>query len=361
MKTLSQIKWMLVILFSCLAIILVSTNCTPERGTEVERPVGGDDGDDADRTRGALTCKLPSGNGSCEKKDKCVDWCEDELDLSGDARDKCFDLDDETVKDLVYFFDDVFESPDDETLDDLNDEDIELICAAVKELEYEVLDNRLDYSNKAKAQYVLEWVAKTKEAIEIFENAEDDKGLKMFKKLLSRAGGNSGTGDKDVLEGLAINVASDNDDNKNVLQVALDENNDRLVEYIHHDIIADEDELCSSTNQPTPKSSCTAIETGSTSVDTYGGADADAGDYTEEACILGVYCKMAHRDIDDDNEFRKDIAEYLKHRNIANFIEESIDEGGGLGRSEDDADDWTYNVCKQLNDCWEFKSGFTIN
>ena len=90
MKTLSQIKWMLVILFSCLAIILVSTNCTPDRGTQVDRPSDRDgDRDDADRTRGTLTCKLPSGNGSCGKDDDCVDWCEDDLDLSGDAREKC--------------------------------------------------------------------------------------------------------------------------------------------------------------------------------------------------------------------------------------------------------------------------------
>ena len=271
-----------------------------------------------------------------------------------------FDLDDETVEDLVFLFDDVLEKPDDEKLDDLKKEDVELICAAVKELDYKVLDDRLDYSSSSRPKYVLEWVAKTKEAIEIFENAEDNEGLKMFKKLLSRAGGNSGTGDEDVLAGLIENVASESDEDKNVIQVALDENNDRLVEYIHNDIIADEDELCSDTNLPTVDSSVNKLDC---SAKSGSGDDLDntayRSDSAEDACILGVYCKMAPGNGDDANEFRKDIAEYLKHRNIANFIEQSVDDGG-LGLTDDDADDWTPAVCTRLKKCWENNTSLNL-
>ena len=355
MKTLSHIKWVVVILFGCLAVTLISTNCSPNPGQEVSRPGGSDsDGnDDRVRTRGTLKCELPSGNGSCEKDDDCVDWCEDDLDLSGDARDMCFDLDVDTVERLDELFNDVFDKPDGEKLDDLKDEDVELVCAAVKELDHELLEERLNYSSPSRPKYVLEWVAETKEAIEIFENAEKDEGLKMFKRLLSEAGGGSGTVDGEVLEGLTEDV--DSDDTNTVLRIALDENNDRLVDYIHDNIIADEDELCSNTNLPKPQATCTAITNGGTDYASSGsdGYDDAASDYGEEACILGVYCKIASANNDSHNEFRKDMAEHLNSRNIANFIEEPIQDGG-LGLTEDDAEDWTHKVCAQLkvSDCW---------
>ena len=344
MKVLLKIKTGIVLILSIFLAVAIVSSCTPEPGRR-DAPAGDKKTDTDRKATSTLKCKLPSGNGSCKKDKDCVDWCEDDLNLSGDARDKCFDLDDKTVERLVELFDDVFEKPDDEKLDDLKQEDLELICSAVKELDHDVLADRLDYSSSSRAKYVLEWVAETKEAIEVFENAEKDEGLKMFKKLLSRAGGQSGTGDDDVLAGLVENVASDSDEDKNVIRIALDANNDKLVNYIHDDIITDEDELCSSSNQPSELGNC-------------GGTSAYSSDSEEDACILGVYCKMAPDDNDGDNEFRKDIADYLKHRNIVNFIKEDV-EDGGLGLTADDADDWTHAVCVKLDTCWTFKTGFT--
>lgn len=363
MKTLLQIKiWLVLILSGFLTIVIVSSCSSSSPGTVGGRTTTTSGSSGTGRSRGAtLTCKLPSGNGSCEKNDKCVKWCEDNdyLDLSGDARDKCLDLNEKTVEDLVFLFDDVFEKPDDEKLDDLKKEDLELICAAVKELDHDVLADRLNYSSSARAQYVTEWVAKTKGAIEIFENVKKKgEGLKMFKKLISRAGTGSGTDDDDVLEGLAVNVASDSDEDTNVLRVALDENNNGLVSYIHNDIIADEDEICSGSNQPVPNSGCTP--TGVTNSVDYDASATGATGFKEESCILAVYCKIAPgSDDDDDNEFRKDMSAFLKNRNIAKFIEEEIS-SGGLGLTENDADDWTGKVCEHLRACWNDSSSLAL-
>ena len=262
MKILLQTKTWIILILSGFVVVTVAviSSCTPSPGIQTPTTSSGSTGKKSSTTdTRTLKCELPKCSGSkcCDEEDKdCDNICSDSdyLKLSGDAYDKCIGLSESTVDRLGELFKDILEHPKDAgKLEDLEKEDIDLICGVVKELDKDVLEDRIDDYSTSNAKRFLEWAANEKTVIEIFENTEDtDDGIKMVKTLLETAG--NGDGDEGVLKGLSVDVnhESGSDEDEHVLYLALQKSNSRLVAFIHDEIISDDKGLCSSGNLPVP-------------------------------------------------------------------------------------------------------------
>ncbi len=377
MKMFLQTKVVIVLLLSIAVAAGIMSGCTSETGDRTGNTTrssdGGSDGGRDDRrddrrSQAKLKCELPSCSGSncCDKEDSdgdldedCEDWCKKDLSLSGTAYDRCLALDKVVVEDdLLFLFDDRLSRPEFEELERLKSQDVEIICAAVKHLDSDLLSDKVDKYGSTDAKAMLEWLATDDTVLEIFDNADDDDGLKMIIALLEKLG--TGTGDSGVLSGLGQDVSEDRDDD-NVLELALSSSNDNLVDYLHDEIIQHEDEICSESNYPAPD----------TNVSIPGGS----GNYSQpenhfrfEACVLAAYCNIAPSDSDEDDKFRKEIADFVNHSSIVNFIKRSAEDGGldivgteadhagdppdYYNLDEDDAEEWTYKACTNLKYFW---------
>ena len=275
-----------------------------------------------------------SGSDCCEENEKCKDTCKDSfndgLGLHSDARDTCEHLERSVVERLFELIEKLSD-PNKDKLSDIgnNDDDLELLCSAVKELDHELLADRIDKYTSSDAKKVLGWVAENEKVIEIFKNAEDKKGVPMFKSLLQKAGDGT-TGDDKILAGLTVDVIVEDDDAEHVMSWAFDRGNEDLVKWIHNEIIIDRDKgLCGKeANQPTESNN----------------------DDGEQACILGVYCKIASDNKDNDNKFRKNVAEDIDSNDVDDFIRAVVSDGG-LGVTND-ADEWPYAACEALQAQW---------
>lgn len=348
MKVFLNLKAGVVLTLCCLLFLAVVVNCSRKSSTGPE----GQDIPIKEEKKGILTCELPRCGGSddcCyEEDEECDNWCgRGELDLSGKHYDACVALRKDTLEELVKLFEEKLKKPKEDDLDDLDKEEQELICGAVKELDHDILGDRIDNYNHTRAKYFLEWVGKNQGVADIFKNAENDEGVKMFKRLLYRASGGAGeTTDQGVLDGLAVGVNSE-EAGEHVLYMAFGHQNENLVKFIHKEIVSHKDELCDDKNHPVPD------DTQVVDTDT-GDVYASTG-FEKEACVLGVYCKIAAAG-DDASDFRKDMAKFLRRGgNVADFIKESL-QGGGLGLTEDDAEDWKDAACANLKTYWNDKT-----
>ena len=377
-------SWLILIVSVLLVgIFIFSCSSTPRDGetTTTTTTTTGRGDKDTDEDEGDLACSLPECNGSkcCNKgskkeKEQCEEWCEDDLNLDSDGEELCLTLDRDTVDSLVFIFDDneALKEPDDEELvKNIKDSDISLICSAVKELGSRIWSRLIDNYGGSQAKAVLGWVAEEKDVVQIFEKAEDEDGIEMFKTLLEKAGGSSsGSGDNRVVAGLNVDFDFNDDDNNNfnVLNRALDNNNDKLLKFIHRDVLEDSKAgICGEkkkSNWPEPEKSATASDGFHYKEGSGGGDDADR--QKQRACILGVYCKVAERgegtteDDNRDNSLREDLAKKLSDSGMESFIERKTSDGGlshdtsgAHFLSEDDAEEWTYKVCKQLKCLWK--------
>ena len=354
MKIFLNIKTGIVLILSCVLFAVVIVNCSSPRH---ERPDDPDDEDIIKKGENILTCILPQCNGyeCCYEEDsQCDNWCEDELDLSGRQYDACITLEKDIVEDLVALFEEKLKRPKEEDLEDLEKEDVELICAAVKELDHDILGDRIDDYNSARAKQFLEWAAEEESVVEVFTNAKKNESVKMFKRLLHKASGAGGdTTDQGVLEGLTKGVNSE-EAGEHVLYLAFKQSNEGLVKFIHKKIVSHKDELCDKKNQPLPDTAAL--------VDRNGDGDTDDADETyksvgfeKEACMLAVYCKIAAAG-DDAADFRSDMANFLGDGgDVGDFIEEPLADGG-LGIEEDKAEDWSDTSCENLKTYWNDKS-----
>ena len=264
--------------------------------------------------------------------------------------------------DLLFLFDDRLSRPEFEELERLKSKDIEEICAAVKHLDSDLLSDKVDKYSSTDAKALLEWLATEDTVLEVFDNADDDDGLKMIQKLLESVG--SETGDSAILDGLGKDVSEDKDED-NVLELALKSGNEKLVDYLHDEIITHEDEICSESNYPEPDTTAAIPFTE--------GGDDDPGSYKQspnhfkyEACVLAAYCKIADTDSDEDDKFRKEIADFVNQSGIVNFIKRNAADGGldladGVADAnnsiyfnldEDDAEEWTHKACVNLKYFW---------
>ena len=318
-----------------------------------------------------LSCSLPSCSGSdcCSKDDdKCEDWCTDnkDLDLSGKAATKCLALEKDVVEELVKIFETLKKASADK-LSDLDDDDIELICAGVKELDSGLWGDIIDDYSAQKAKRVLNWISDNEAIVEVFENAEDDDGIEMFKDLLKKAAGGSEDGYAKILKGLetVVNTTADADDRRPLIALATKNGRDRLVRYIHEELIVDEDEgICGqSSNRPVANQASGKY---------LSAEEEEANDnFKEEACILAVYCKIDNKIPDDDNssankdKFRKNIADTVDSGDVTSFIKTEQTDGGldptsagangavPVAIDDDDADEWSENACKNLKHFWK--------
>ena len=377
MKLFLKLRVWLFLFFACLltgAIVLSCSDSGTKRTTSSSSSSSGgdetkgskkdkDDDDDDDK----LSCSLPSCSGSdcCSKDDDdCDDWCTGNkfLDLSGTAAKKCLSLDKDVVEDLKKLFDKTLDKPSIGKLEDLEEDDINLICAGVKELDSSVWSDRIKKYNSSRAKSVLEWIAGKEEVLEVFENAEDDDGLDMFKDLLKKVGSKSNEY-ADILSGLRaeINTGDDAEDRKPLMALADKDGNENLIRYIHEYLILDEDEgICGKeSRRPVPVQG------------PYNEGDelTNAKQYTEEACILAVYCTMDDTlSASDGNKFRKAMADTVDSGDVIGFIKTAVGEGG-LTRSatncpddkdgsavcvitDDGADEWSDNACNNLKYFW---------
>jgi len=255
----------------------------------------------------------------------------------------------ETVERLEELFD-ILGKPSPDDLEELEKEDLNLIGAALKELDSDLLLDRIRKYNPSRAKNVMEWLADDSSVFEVFEAAGDDDLKKMIVALLDKAD-DSKTGDEGVLAGLSVNVErEDDDDEKNIIALALDQGNEDLALYIHNELIGNEDdEICEKGNHPsfgnTNTVDCMYIQVAGS-----------ANEFALEACILAAYCKIAPDDNKQDNDFRKDIAEFLSEQRDFRQIEQFIKDpkqSGGLDLDEDSAEGWTHDVCEQLDTCWK--------
>ncbi len=351
----------------------IVVNCEQDR--EVDGPStsssggssssGGNGGEDS-----SLNCALPSecrGDNCCHTDKKCIQWCGDNdyLDLSSEALKKCKNLDKDIVEDIVHLFNNVFQKPSKAKLSDLNEEDMDLACAAVKELDHDILADRIDdYTSSISARRVLEWLAERPSALEIFEAAEGDEGVEMLKTVLQKA--SNKTGNQGIINGLSQIV--DNNDNRHTLAIAIDGENNNLITFIHENIILDKDDgICRKKTDILPRANDCCWGNSLRSPPSYTPAEtaiADRG-YKKEACILAVYCKISNY---TDVDFMREIAELLNEDDVVDFIKETKANGGltlsandvaqwtrvnrSLLLSKDDAEQWTPAACNRLKLFW---------
>ena len=370
MKILLQHKIGVGLILSFSLALFLFSNCTgSQRGTEGVGTTEPDkDRKKSSSTQSTLSCDLIercttnncecSGSDCCKDDEDCQDQCKDNvsndgLKLSGAARETCFHLEEEVVKQLFKIIE-LLDKPKVEKLRDLgqDEDDMNLLCSAVKELDYDLLDDRIEDYSSTDAKRTLGWVSESSGSIDIFENAEDDKGIAMFKRLLQKAGGDSN--DNGILKGLDADVSVEDDDEpsgqQHIMRWALQSNNTELVRWINKEVITDSDEgLCGDDNKSNRPVS------GDTTHDK---------DYGEAACVLGIYCKIASNDDSDDNDFRKEVAELIDNEvEVSDFIKEEAAQGGlkdstasALSDWEDIAEEWGYQACEALNREWNNSS-----
>lgn len=361
MKNLSRIKIgaVLVLIISGLAGLALITSCGTGEGTRSGTSSSGKDpgssssgNDDDDEI--TLDCSLSSKGSPCEDSKKCEDWCDDELELSGSALDECKDLGEDTVEDLVKVFDDVFRKPTQDDLNDLDLEDLELMCGAVKKIGRDILEEKTDDYTASSARNFLAWMAEKDEVLDIFKTIEeteedgDEEALKMIKALIEKIG--SGNGDEAILNGLKAPTLGEEGD-QHFLAIAQDNNNSGLIKYIHNNLIDNDQELCDEDNHPSALAAPTSAS-----------SDKGVSERTDgrEACVLGVYCTIAPPKSDDDTseELREKISQIVSI-NFNRLVKASVADGG-FGLTEEDAEEWTNNACYCLANYWEADTNLDV-
>ena len=114
-----------------------------------------------------------------------------DLDITSSRKDKCFELK-ETDVDSILEVVKIIDNTKEDDLAKLEKEAIALLCGAVKEIEHEILEDRIDDFNRQAARRFLGWVTEQTYALALFENAEDNQGAPMFRELLQQASGQEG-------------------------------------------------------------------------------------------------------------------------------------------------------------------------
>ena len=343
--------WAIMLLTSFLTVIFVTVNCSKSNtGTNVSDRDDRDRDDRDDDRRSRTSCNLPTCSGSdcCDEDDKdCEDYCEDDLDLRGDDLERCYELEKDLVEELVEIFDKIDDGRSDDFEDITDSDDVELICAAVRELDEDLLKDRVDSQGEARA--FLGWLGSIEDGEKIFERIRDeDDARDLLESILEEAG--SGSGAAAIFDALVNqNVdLEDSDDEEPFLFFANEESRDDLIEYVHKEIIAGNEGFCDErSNWPDVDDSASSPVT-----------NADETDQ-EAACILATYCAVDvgndSGDESDEESFREDIADLLSDAE-KDLIEDSK-EDGGLGLRRNDAKNLTNEACEALALYWNDPTG----
>ncbi len=321
-----------------------------------------------------LKCNLPKCSGSkcCDKEDEeCTDYCGDSdyLNLSGDGYHKCLALEKKFVHDkLVIIFKDVLEDPDEEKLiQKIQEEELDIICSAMKELSLDLLEDLIDDYGPYEAQLLLNYVGVKKPALELFtKTQEKEDGIDLFKKLLEKAGDSSGTATKEakMLQALKDKSEFQDENEVSLLERALNNNNKDLVHFIHKNIVHDKDEgLCGGDNErfhPQPVDRAQDIKYDANDPNLIPGYGAGSGvpsalsfasDRSQYACILAFYCYIDNTR--GGNILRKKLAWLLKESGVRSFIKSPVRKGGLNLSSQKAQDEWPHQACFELNLRWK--------
>ena len=377
-------SWLVLMVSGLLVLMLVFACSTPESKPDSDGTSTADrsdDDDEGDDDEEKFACSLPKCSGSkcCNKgskkdKDQCKEWCSGGkyLDLPGSASSKdspvyrCLSLGRDYVKRLVELFSDKgLKDVEEDKLKKIEEEDIGPICAAVRELDVELLENIIEDYSDGNAESILGWIAQEEKAIQIFKNTKkDEDGIKMFQSLLEKFGSDSD--ESGMLNGLEADIDFAGNENKNLLALALKSRNDDLVNFVHDEILKDKNEgLCGDKRKnsyPVPKEGDSALETptgyGECTGSCTAGGDDDPGAYIsnanskkQQACLLAVYCNKVAEGSDEDS-VREDIAVIVKDSGIEKFIKDALSKGGLGFTTGDEKEEWPNTVCERLNALW---------
>ena len=354
LKTLLNNNKIGLILAILLSLFIVS-NCTSDTTPRTSGRTTASPKDDDDDTKTKLDCELPASSGetTCGKDKDCKLICSKSggsstpkglgIPSGKTSRDLCYAMGKEDVEKLLEITKILYQV-NKEALVALGDDEekMSLLCAGVSKLDYGILEDRINkYSNSSsKVRKILGWVAETPYMLDVFENAKKGKGVDMFRKLLSKAGGGSTVDALNILKGLSVKVDTESTRGETgayFMRWAVNNNQD-IAEWVHKHIIADEDKgLCKKEHWPVSP------------LDPSG-----EGGYAEDACLLAVYCKIAPDNNAEDNDFREKIAEVLRNSSgVSDLITEfSNPSYGGLGLSETDGENWSRKACCKLSQVW---------
>ena len=333
MKYIGMIKYFIIVLTLGAIAAFMIFGCSSETGRNVTGTTRIDRDRDTSRrdsnTSSTLDCKLPSGSG-CKGDQDCEDMCKDDdyLDLTGKAKDKCFDLSKSTVEKLDSMFE-VLKEPRDDDLSDLTEEDVNLLCGAIEELDEDFWLRALKNYKSGEARDILQWVIDTEQVTTLLDQLSNDEARDHLEHLLVAFNGTKGNVTATNLYNALISSAKEIDDNQGILEYAADNSNDLFIEMVHDLVIdGDEGKIC----------------TGASNLPTYSGSGT-LGDssYPEFACMLAVYCQAT-----DEESLRSDIAETINNRGIESLITDA--ETGALDLPEDDGEEWSDAACTKLQD-----------
>lgn len=334
----TAIKYFTIFIIASSLAALMIFGCSTETGRNVRTTDRGVTDGSGRRTRSSSTsnldCAMPSGGSACEGDEACEELCKDSdhLDLTGKAKDECFDWPRASVERLDEVFE-ILKDPDEDDLESLTEDDVNLLCAAV-DAEEDFWVREIDNYSSGEAIDVLRWVI-TNDQVTALLNEElgEEEGTEHLKKLVS-ALNNTGTNmsDEDILLGLDKEL--DTDDDETVLAYAESEDNDKFIEMVH-DLLVDNNEddgLCNkSGNWPD-------------------GPGTTNTDHQKSACILGVYCKLIGT---NSENVRKSIADIVDDPDVERLVT-AIESEGGLNGSnadateEEDGEEWTNHACSRL-------------
>ncbi len=323
----AAIKYFTIFTIASSLAALMIFGCSTETGRNVGTTDNGGTNSGSRRSRSTtstLDCSMPSGGSTCEGDEDCEELCEDNdhLNLSGSARKECFDWPTASVEKLDEIFKEI-KDPEEDKLNDLTNDDINLLCAAIEMEEDFWLDEIKGYT-PSDSKYILKWIINNEQVTFLLDREikEEDRTNHLKYLLVALADSHDILDDMKILEGLGDRV--DTDDDENVIEYAESAGNEDFIKMVHELIV--EEGICDVTdNQPTF-------------------TDASAN-YQKSACMLGVYCHII-----DDEGVRKSIAEIINNGDIKGLIES--DNTGGLDLGEEDAEEWTTVACAKLVSDW---------
>jgi len=369
-----------VLFLVCFLSVAIIFGCDNE---EVQTSInsGGHAEDDTGPVSGAsFNCALSrcSGGECCSEEDtECNTWCKETLGLKKEAYNSCVALEKTTLETIVELFDGRLRRPIADDIKDFRRPDIELICGAVKDLDYEILLDIFKGYNQNYAQLILQWLVARPEALNLFKNVtEKEERTELFRALLHRASGASGNPTHEgVLAGLATNIETGYfDERGNIMQLAFDKRNMELLKFIYEQISKDDEEgNCMKKNRPEPEDQlvmdCTDVEERNSSNAFY--PEKYAVDFREEACILATYCHISgfvnyDSELNDyrtgDDKFRERVAEMLGGDDSAVFkFIRRPEYDGGLGRPclreegswRTESEEWARRSCNRVQSRWK--------
>ena len=246
---------------------------------------------------------------------------------------------------LLVLFDDVLSDPDEEGLiKKVDRKEIEIICSALKELDIDLLEDLIDDYSPYQAEAFLNYVGVQRLAIDIFKNTkEKEDGIELFKKLLEKVGGSSGTKEQKILNALKA-VSTFEDDEEHILERALNRRNKEFVLFVHNSIVRDkEDGICSGDNKryhPVPVSGHYRLANSLES----------AKKRSRYACILGVYCFIDSTT--EGDRFRRSVANLFNNSGVQSLIKNPLTKGGLALTKSAPQNRWSEPACNNLNLYW---------